>query len=199
MSSPHAESESRWNLTDWVVSTSMWGFQLWIIMTNITDLSSPANAMYRTVWAGCLPCDIISSAATHQHLMQAGAPLLWCPSSIVIQILRPILCVCVCVWYTGEDKDESPPLCHPHLFPHYCLVRQGEWNGARFFRVTHPNSRFRFPLGLWVSWNTASQYQIHGLFQLTKCNILIKVLVLRVKSFIWVQWNVKFMQTLIIY
>ncbi len=38
-------------------------------MTNVHDLSGPANATYHTACAGIVPSDIIWSAATHQHLM----------------------------------------------------------------------------------------------------------------------------------
>lgn len=108
-------------------------------MTNIDNLSGPANAMYHTVWAGTLSSDIIWSAATHQHLMQVNGLSLWRPWRTVIQILPP------CVRRTGESTDES----HTSLSPSSaatCLVLgvfwQCEWKGAELFRVTHWNSRF---------------------------------------------------------
>lgn len=77
-------------------------------MTNVNDLSGPANATYHTACAGIVPSDIIWSAATHRHLMHCERPVTGlsfehCHRDIVSHQLRP-----PCVWRTGENMNESP-------------------------------------------------------------------------------------------
>ena len=116
-SSLHAESKPAWNLTDSVADISMCGLRPWIIMTNIDDLSGPANATYRTARAGnCSPWhhpvsshpptpDASQRAACRCAVLRALSSRC-CLSSSAAHIVHRVrhqcvcecVCVCVCVW-----------------------------------------------------------------------------------------------------
>lgn len=118
MSSLHAESHCvKLTVTDSVPDISMCGLQPWIIMTNIDNLSGPANSMYHTVWAGTLLWHhLVSSHPPTADASEWPTVSPWRPWRTVIQILLP------CVWGTGESTEMSQPsLFPPHLLLHYYL------------------------------------------------------------------------------
>lgn len=92
----------------------MCGLQLWIIMTNVNDLSDPANTMYRTAlfpltssvqqpptntWCKQASVTAVLRAPSSRHRLSPGAHMLHslCPP-----------CVCVC----GEQEREHEWVTH---------------------------------------------------------------------------------------
>lgn len=128
----------------------MCGLWLWIIMTNINDLSGPANTTYCTAWAGIVPCDIIRSATTHQHLTWASGPSPRCPWSIVIQILALVSCswASFAVWVVnGGEHEWVTRLSVPLICSYMLFFWRREWRGAGFSLGDSLTPQVQIPTG----------------------------------------------------